>query len=327
MRRFAFATACALLAAAPSIAVAQQPQKMQRVAILELTTPQDAGPYTISPLKKALADRGYVEGRNVVYEVRHAGFRLDSLPAMVRQVVATNPDVIVTFGTPTIKAVRRTVTTIPVVMAYCFDPIKEGIVVELARPRANITGICLQGGTAPFVKIVDVAHALVPGNKRIGFLTHGRDDWHGLRAELRRAANSLGATLVEIEAGTREQLERAFADIAAQRVGVLLVPDYAFFLTMRHTIVKLAAEARIPVVYQARYYVDIGGLVSYGPSVREQVTEAADYVARILKGAKPGDLPVQMGKQHELVLNSGTARVMGIRVPEEIMLRVDEIVE
>jgi putative ABC transport system substrate-binding protein len=322
------ATALILLfLAAPFTAGAQPRGKVYRISYVVMATPEEQVPLS-KAFDDGLRELGYVEGRNIAVERRFAMGKQERLPALAAELAQLNVDVIVTGSNPVIAAVKRATATIPVVMATSRDPVGSGFIASLARPGGNITGLTSDAGPEIQSKRLELLKEALPKTLRVALL------WNPLppgaeiyRNEVENAARKLGMNLQAVEARGRDEFEAAFAAIARQRAdAVVVLPDPIFF-TARIQVVALATKHRLPAVFHAREFVEIGGFMSYGSSFADQFRRAAVYVDKILKGAKPGDLPVEQATRFELVLNLKTAKALGINIPQSIMLRADRVIE
>ena len=326
-QRRTFLLASSALLAAPLTANPQTRGNMYRIGYLQTATAEEQAHLT-SELDEALRKLGYVEGRNVVFERLFAGGRQELLPKLAADLVGLNVDVIVTGGNPVIAAVKQATATIPVVMATSRDPVGSGFIVSLARPGGNITG--MTGDPTPEVqgKRLELLKEAVPKATRVALL------WNPLppgaetyRKEVESAARKLGLSLKTVEARGRNEFEGAFAAMARDGAdAVVVLPDPVFF-TARKQVVELATRYQLPAVYHAREVVEIGGLMSYGVSLSDQFRRAASYVDKILKGAKPGDLPVEQATRFELVINLKTAKELGLTIPQSLLLQADEVIQ
>jgi putative ABC transport system substrate-binding protein len=316
-----------LLLATTFIAHAQPRGKMYRIGYIHTATPEEQMPLT-KAFDEALRELGYAEGRNVVIERRFAMGKQERLPDLAAELVRLDVDVIVTGGNPVIAAVKKATSTIPVVMAAGRDPVGSGFVASLQRPGGNITGVT--GDPTPEVqgKRLELLTALVPQATRVAVL------WNPLppgaetyRKVVENAASKLGITIQLADVRGRDEFERAFATMARERAdAVVVLPDPIFF-TARKQVVELATKYRLPAVYHASEIVEIGGLMSYGPSLDHQFRRAAVYVDKILKGAKPGDLAVEQPTKLDLVINRKTANALGITIPQSLLQRADEVIQ
>jgi len=312
------------LLAAPLVAEAQQAATMPRIGVLRPGLPFD--PY-VRFLNEGLRELGYVEGKNLAIEYRWAHGRPDRLPTLAMELVRLNVDLIVVGGTVATRAVQRATNTIPIVMAAVGDPVRSRFVERLARPGGNITGVTLfQMGLGE--RRFALLKELVPAATRVGVLQnpHAEPESKALWAETEAAARAAGVQLHRVEAGAINELATAFAAVREAGVDALLVLPDPLFTGVRGRIVDLAAKSRVPTMYEAKEFVVAGGLVSYAPSLADQFRRAATYVDRLLKGAKPADLPVEQPTKLELVVNLKTAKALGLTIPQSLLLRADEVI-
>jgi putative ABC transport system substrate-binding protein len=316
-----------LLGAVPLTADAQQAGKVYRIGYIVTATPDEQEHLTMA-LDDGLRELGYVEGRNIVVERRFAGGKQERLPDLAAELVRLNVDVIVTGSNPVIAAVKQATVTIPVVMAASRDPVGSGFVASVARPGGNITGLTNDPTPEIQAKSLELLKEAVPTASRVALL------WNPLppgaetyRKIVESAARKLGVSVQAVEVRGRNEFEGAFAAMARQRVdGVVVLPDPVLF-TARNQVVVLATKHHLPAVYHAREFVEIGGLMSYGVNFAHQFRRSASYVDKILKGAKPGDLPVEQATRFELVVNLKTAKALGLTIPPSVLLRADHIIE
>lgn len=284
-----------------------------------------------APLWKALFARleelGYREGRNLVVDRRFAEGSLDRLPALAGELVALKPDVAFASTTPPTLAALKATRTIPIVFAAVGDPLGTGIVKSLARPGTNATGISMQNAALQG-KRLQMLKEVLPAAIRVAVL------YNPLNAAelqfvtvLKDDATKLGLNLRGVEVASEAAFPQAFKSLETERPDALYVIDGAFMFMHRARIVEFANSRRLPAMFALSEFVDAGGLMSYSTSLVEQFRVAATYVARILKGAKPAELPVQQGSVFELVVNLKTAKTLGVKVPESIMLRADRVIE
>lgn len=316
-----------LLLATPFTAEAQAPGKMYRIGYI-----QTAAPNEMEHLTKALDDGfrelGYVEGRNIAFERRWAEGRQERLPAFAAELVRLNVDVIVTGANPVIAAVKQATATIPVVMAASRDPVGSGFIGSLAKPGGNITGLTNDPTPEVLGKHLELLKEAVPRVSRVALLLNPLPPGAATyRRVLESAAGKLGMKLLPVEVRGRDEFESAFAAMAREHAdAVVLLPDPVLF-TARTQLALLAARHRVPVVSFQREHAEVGGLMSYGSSLAYQFRRAAVYVDKILKGAKPGDLPVEQAVKFELVINLKTARALSITIPPSLRARADHIIE
>ncbi len=309
---------------APLAADAQRPAKVPRVGLLLTGSPPSA---TAGPFRHGLRDLGYVEGQNIAIEERWAEGKHERLPDLAAELVRLRVDVIVTPGTPPTLAAKDATRTIPIVMVFVADPVGQGLVAGLARPGGNITGLSSlgEGITA---KQLQLLKEFVPKVSRVAVLRFPADPVHPLLVrEAEGAARALGVLLQVLEAGSPNDFDRAFAAMARERAGALLVLAHPIFFAQRARIADLAAKARRPAMYALREYVEAGGLISYGTHLPALFRRAATYVDKILKGAKPADLPVEQPTRFELVVNLKTAKALGLTIPQSVLIRADQVIQ
>ena len=316
----------AVAAACPPVDAEQAP-KIAKIGMLSASTPAAAA-HLIEALRQGLREHGYVEGKNFVLELRYGEARAERIAALARELVTLKVDVIVTGSDPAIAAIKQQTQTIPIVMAYSADPIGSGFVASLARPGGNVTGNSVispeLGG-----KRLELLRETVPGLSRVAFIWN--PDVRGAALDYKEteiAARFLRLHLQSIEAARAEDLDRAFSAVAKQRAQALIVPGpNPVLLANRSRIVSFAQRHRLPSMYSQREYVDAGGLMSYGPSTADMWRRAATYVDKILKGAKPADLPVEQPTKFELVINLKTAKALGITFPRSVLNLADEAIQ
>jgi putative ABC transport system substrate-binding protein len=324
-------TVLALLAlgAAPFAAEAQQAAKVARIGYLSLNLA--ASPHLRDAFLQGLRDLGYVEGRNVVIEYRDAEGKVERHPALAAELVALKVDVIVVAGsTLTAQTAKQATSTLPIVFIAVGDPVGSGLVTSLARPGGNVTGLS-NIGPELVGKCLELLKQAVPGVDRVAVLwvpgaLGERTDKDMLKgAEV--AGRALGVQLQFVDARGLENFDRAFSDMTSARAGGLTVLPSARLLREHRRLVDLAAKNRLPAVYTSREFVDAGGLMAYGANLADLYRRAATYVDKVLKGAKPADLPVEQPTKFELVINLKTAKALGLEIPPTLLTRADEIIE
>jgi putative ABC transport system substrate-binding protein len=323
-RRESFA-AFALLGGGSSAARAQPVARIARIGFLSLYQGGDSRSRV--GFIQGLHELGYQEGRNVVIESRDAEGHLERLPGLAAELVARNVDVIVAPSTPAAQAARQATTTIPIVFAGAADPVADGFVASLARPGGNLTG--LSNVAAELVgKRLELLKQAVPTLTRVALLwgpaPEGTPKDMLKTAEV--AAHALGVQLQLVEVRGAGDIDRAFADMARARADALTILPIAIFFSERKRIIEMAAKNRLPAIYTSRTFVDDGGMMAYGANLTAMVRRAASYVDRILKGARPSDLPVEQATKFELVINRGTARALGLTIPQSVLLSADEVI-
>jgi putative ABC transport system substrate-binding protein len=309
----------------PLAARAQQPAKVPRIGFLGNSTAALES-NLVGPFREGLRDLGYEEGLSIAIEYRWAQGMYERFPVLIAELIGLNVDVIVTAGTPAALAVKKATTSIPLVMIAVGEPVETGLVASLARPGGNATGVSsLSYGIAG--KRLELLREVVPSISRIAVLWNpGSPIMVIQEEETRAAAEVLGMKMLSLGVRTLEEIEEAFAAIVRERPGALVVLADRLFLHHRRRIMDFAIEQRLPV-HAYRELVEIGGLMSYEPDYADLHRRAAAYVDKILKGAKPADLPVERPVKFVLVLNLQAARQLGVTVPPSVMLRADEVIE
>jgi putative ABC transport system substrate-binding protein len=314
--------------AAPFAAEAQQAAKVARIGFLATNLATDR--HLSEAFRQGLRDLGYVEGRNLVIEYRDAEGKVERFPALAAELVALKVDVIVASGTLAALAVKQATRTLPVVFSPAGDPVGSGLVTSLARPGGNVTGL---SAFAPELvgKRLELLTQAVPGVSRVavlwqpGAFGEGTEKDTLKRAEV--AARNLGVRLQFVEARGPADFDRAFSDVTRARASALTALGSNMFTSERRRLVDLAAEKRLPAMYAVRDYVDAGGLMSYGPNLADLYRRAATYVDKILKGARPADLPVELPTKVELIINLKTAKTLGLTIPQSVLGRADELIK
>jgi putative tryptophan/tyrosine transport system substrate-binding protein len=312
------------LVSTPAAARAQHAGKVRRIGFLSLQSGLNS---TTEAFAQGMRELGYVEGRNLTVEYRWAARKEERLPELAAELVRLKVEVIVTAAAPAIEAAKRATSTIPIVMATAADPVGSGLVASLARPGGNVTGLSALS-TDLAGKRLQLARELVPKASRVAVLAH-----HGTSAtrlfleEMRVAAQQMEVQLVVQEVQAADDLPGAFAAMQRERAQALVVQITPFSADNARRIVELAAQYRLPAMYDVRSFVDAGGLVSYGPSLPEMFRRAAFYVDRILKGAKPADLPIEQPTKFEMVINLKTATALGLSIPQSLLVRADQVIE
>jgi putative ABC transport system substrate-binding protein len=308
------------LLAAPVAAPAQQ--KIPRIGLLG-----DAPSFLDDAFRQGLRELGYIEGQNIVIESRTSEWKEDRLPGLAAELVRMKVDVIVAKNVRATEAARKATSTIPIVFAVSGDPVADGVVASLARPGGNITGLAT---VSPELvgKQLEMLKAVAPKVTRIAVLKNPTTPGHDLtvrRAEA--AARALGLQLHVLDARTPSEIETALVAMSAKHVDGLLVLRDSVFRTQRARIAAVAVKNRLPAMYGLREEAEAGGLIAYGASVPQMFRRAASYVDKILKGAKPADLPVEQPTKFELVINLKTAKALGLTIPPSLLAQADEVIQ
>ena len=305
---------------------AQQAPRIPKIGYLGPAIPATGAPL-VEALKQGLRDLGHVEGKTFVLEIRYAGARSERLPELARELVGLKVDVIVAGTDVAIAAVKRETQSIPIVMRRGTDPVGTGFVASLARPGGNVTGLT---NISPELsgKRLELLREAVPGLSRVAFLWN--PDVRGAVLEYKEteaAARSLRVELQSVELSRSEELERAFSAVTSQRAQALILGADPVTFAKAGQVASFAQRNRLPSMYGLKEYVDAGGLMSYGPSLVDMSRRTATYVDRILKGAKPADLPVEQPTKFELVINLKTAKALGLTMPRSLLQRADQVIQ
>ena len=324
MDRRAFLAGAAALLAAPVAGQAQQAGKVYRIGLLERTS-EVVNAANVQGLRQGLRELGYVEGKDFVFEYRSADGRDERFPELAVELVHLPVDVILTRGTPATLAAKRATSTIPVVVTGVGDPVGQGLVASLARPGANVTGLSGMV-TEVYPKLVELLKALVPRAARIVALFNmGNPAVPPQWKQVESAARALGLSAQLLDARKAEDLEPAFIAARRQRAEGLVVGIDTVMLANGRRIVELAATHRLPAIYPTSEFV--GGLVAYGLNYQDTYRRAARFIDKILKGARPADLPWELATKLELVINLKTAKALGLTIPRSLLLRADQVIE
>jgi putative ABC transport system substrate-binding protein len=316
-------TVLLLALGAPLAAEAQQAGRMYRIGYLLEGRPDQP---SLWALEETLRDLGYVEGRNLVVERRFAAFKYDRLPDLAAELVRLKPDLIVTVGNPGIAALKQATTTVPIVMTWAIDPVGAGLVTSLARPGGNITGLSLSTGPEFIAKQLEILNEIVSKLSRVAILRQtGRAGAE--TAALESAARKLGLTILFADVRTPNDIEGAFSAMTRNRAGAFLILGGSMTWVSRQQIADLAVQHRLPGIHLFREYAEAGLLLAYGPSSADNYRRTATYIDKILKGARPADLPVQEPTQFELVINMKTAKALRLTIPQSLLLRADEVIQ
>jgi putative ABC transport system substrate-binding protein len=312
-------------AAWPLTARAQQPGKVPVIGFLGPGNTTTAGAWVVA-FAQRLRELGWIEDRTIKIDLRWAEGRPDRSAEIAADLVRRRVDVIVTYSTEHVQIAKEATSTIPIVFALLADPVGSGLVASLARPGGNLTGLSSQNVDLTG-KRVELLREIVPGLRRLAALSNGNNPTSTTEIDIvRTAANSLGIDVSAFEIWGAEDIAPAIATIAAQADALFVVGEPLTF-TQRTKINTLALAAHLPTTYSTREYVEVGGLMSYGPNFPALFRRAGDYVHKILLGAKPGDLPVEQPTKYDLVVNVTTAKALGIEVPPTLLARADEVIE
>ncbi len=317
-------------ALAPGAILAQPkpaPGKVWRVGFLtgrSRPVSLDSGYYGAFP--RGMRELGYVEGKNLVIEWRFADGEYERLPGLAAELVRLKVDVIVAVG-PSVNDAQKATTTIPIVIVTNIDPVAAGLVRSLARPGGNITGTSnLSGDISP--KHLEILLTIAPRLSRVAVLTNPANPAHAAMIKnVQAAAQKANVKVLPVEARTPQEIENAFSRMAKENIGAIIVGIDSLFIEQRRQIAELAVKNRISSIAPYREYVEDGGLISYGQNLAEQFRSCAVFVDKILKGAKPGDLPVEQSMTFDLVINRKTARALGITIPQSLLFRADRVIE
>ena len=321
-----FLTGSVALLAALRGAEAQQARRLPRIGWLGTGTVATAE-RGLTPFREGMKALGHVEGQTYVLESRYADGRRERLRELAAELVKVPVDVLVVSGTPGALAAKEATTTIPIVFPNSSDPVGTGVVASLARPGGNATGLSLMASDLSGRRLA-LLRELIPGMGRVAILWDSSNPGMALRVnETQSAATQAKLTLYDAGARNLDELEASFARMRDQRSDALVVTVEAFTLRHMTRIIEFASQQRIPTMYEDRTFVDAGGLVSYGPSSTDNFRRAATYVDKILKGAKPGDLPVEQPTKFELVINMKPAKALGLTIPPSLLLRADQVLE
>jgi len=312
-------------AAWPLAALAQQPTKIARIGFMRAAGPNEK---EFNAFRSGLRALGYVEGQNIVIEQRYAAGAYDRLDAFAAELVRLKMDVIVVDGPPAAKAAKAATTNIPIVFTLVTDPLAEGLASSMAQPGANLTGLTLAVGYQLAGKRIELLKDLKPDVARLAVLKNPNMPASSpYFSETERAAKTLGVTVRGFDARSPADIPSAFAAMVEWRANGVITLNDGMLYTQRERVVTLARESRLASVHPETGFVEAGGLVSYGPSLSELFLRSATYVDKILKGAKPAELPIEQPTKFELVINLKTAKALGITVPPALLARADTVIE
>jgi putative ABC transport system substrate-binding protein len=309
-------------ALAPTALIGEQATKVFHIGFLR----PDAPDFLLDAFREGLRDLGYIEGKNIVIEQRWASGHYDKVSALADELVRMNVDIIVTSATPGAMAAKRATNTIPIVIAASADPVASGIVASLAHPGGNVTGLTLMNDELA-IKRIEILKEAVPQISRVAVLWSTSNPTYARMIEKIKAAVPLIKLQLEVvKVASPERLEQALFEVKKSHADAMFVFEDPVFRANSAQIVEFAARNRLPAVYGGSEFVHGGGLMSYGPSHADMFRRAAGYVDKILKGAMPGDLPIEQPTKFELVVNLKTAKALGITIPQSILLRADEVI-
>jgi len=325
MRRREFIAALGGAAAMP-LAARAQPKQSAVIGFLGANTAAAVQRHATAALVQRLQELGWIEGRNLVIEYRWADGRYDRSPGLVAELIARKVDVIVTHAPPNVVAAKNATSDVPIVFAAVGDPVTIGVIASLARPGGNATGLSLQAADLAG-KRLEMLREIVPDMRRLAILGNAGSPNNVMeRGEIEQAARSFNLELIVPDIKTVQELApamQAFKD----RADALFVQTDPLTNTNRAEIISLALDARLPTSFGAREYAEAGGLMSYGPSFTDLFRRAGDFIDKILRGAKPGDLPVEQPTKFDLVINLKTAKALGLTIPPTLLARADEVIE
>jgi putative tryptophan/tyrosine transport system substrate-binding protein len=311
------------VASLPLAARAQESPKRKRIAVLSGVARKVNPP--LLAFERGLQELGYVDGQNIEIDYRYADGKVEQFPAHAGELIARSPDVIFATVTPAAVAARALTRTIPIVCPLLAYPIGFGLIANQARPGGNVTGVMfrMEGLVS---KQVELALQLMPGLARLGFVVNVASGIIIDRQELEETCQRLGIKPVPAEVRVPDDLDRAFHAMVNEQVEAIIVLVDALFFQERDRVAALAAEVRLPAIYGFRSHVDAGGLISYGVNLDENFHRCATYVSKILKGANPGDLPVEFPTKIELIINNAAAKALGLTIPPSVLVRADEVI-
>ena len=315
---------------APLAAEAQQAGKVARIGYLVTGALEALEPTRVDALRQGLREHGYVEGQNVLIEYRAADGRVERLAALAAELARLKVDVIVAVATPGGRAAQQATTTIPIVVVAMGDPVGDGLVASLARPGGNVTGSTFLGPEL-VPKRLELFREALPSISRVAVLWHpsafSERTMGDMLKETEVTSRTLGMLLQRAEVRSAGDLDRAFSAMLKGRADALFVFPSTMLFAERRRIVAFAAKHRLPAMFNAREFVELGGLMGYGANLTDLNRRAAIYVDRILKGAKPADLPIEQPTKFELVINLKTAKALGLTIPPSLLHRADQVIE
>jgi putative ABC transport system substrate-binding protein len=303
---------------------AQESHPSRRIGILFMAFSPDSN--EMAEFRRAMREAGYTEGRDIEIEWRSAKGSYDLLPSLAAELVQRRVDVLVVDGTPGALAAKRATSTIPIVMTIVDDPVGSSLVTTLAHPGGNVTGLSTMSAEV-WAKRLQLLKETVPGLTRVAFLSNPRVQWYPRAVDsIRIAASAFSIQLIPVPIQSADQIAPAFSAVSKARAQALYVLADALLVVERTALLKQIARARLPGIFSERRFAEEGGLMSYGPNWADTWRRAAGYVDKILKGAKPGDLPIEQPTKLEFVVNIRTATAIGLTVPESVLLQADEVI-
>jgi putative ABC transport system substrate-binding protein len=328
-REFLVAGSAGLCVLASPLSVrAQQTKKIWRIGYLDLGSHQslvDSGRH--AALLRGLREQGYVEGRNIVLDARHAGGNVDRLDGYAADLVRGKADLILIYSNAAGQAAKRATGTIPIVVIGTFDPVGNGLAASLARPGGNLTGMT-SGNEDTIQKLVELLIVAVPKLKRIAVLTNPATSVHArIVPQVETTARQAGRQILPVSARTPEDVERGFATAVRGRADAVIVLADSFLFQQRAQIAGLALKHKLPSIYPQQQYAEAGGLMSYGADANDSFRRAGIFVDKILKGAKPGDIPFELPMRYYFMINRKTANALGVKLTNELLARADKVIE
>jgi len=301
--------------------------KKPRIGVLMLPPRAGAGGTYIQALREGLHELGYVEGQNLLLEIRWAEGRPNLLPELAAELLSTRPDVLVASGSESILTLKRATDVVPIIMATVMDPVALGIAASLTKPGGNLTGLAILSPELTSKRLQLLKEA-VPRLSRVAVLWNPANPGNVLMLrEVETASQTLGLRWLGVAVRRPDELAGAFEAIVGARSNGILAIEDSMLVSHRSRIVESVAQTRLPAMYAFRQFVDAGGLMSYGPNLPDSFRRAATYADKILKGAKPADLPVEQPTRFELVINLRTAKALGLTIPPSVLARADEVIE
>jgi putative tryptophan/tyrosine transport system substrate-binding protein len=326
-RRKFIGTFAGVLSAAPLTSFAQQPAKVWRIGFLVASSRQAADDGRYDEFLHGMRGLGYVEGKNLAIEWRFANGNYERLPGLAAELVQLKVDLILAAPSPAIRAAQQATTTIPIVFPSTGDPVGSGFAASLARPGSNLTGLS-NFNLDVSAKTLELLTVMIPKLSRVAVLANpGSSTESAMLKSIEAAAQKVGVRILSFEASTPEEIERALITMGRDSVDAVVIAADALLNMQRRQIAELAIKVRLPSISQGTIYAKAGGLMSYGQDSTENYRRAAEYVDKILKGAKPGELPIEQPTRLSLLINLKTAKALGLTVPQSLLLRADEVIQ